>query len=86
MVTITLQQSIGSSHTVRSSSPISTASCQKQPVTPDMLEAMVIACGANPRVSDVHFLAACLMGFAAFLRYDELSSLKCSDILLFVGS
>jgi len=48
-----------------------------------MLEAMVIACGANPSLSDVRFLAACLLGFAAFLRYDELSSLKCSDILFF---
>jgi len=56
---------------------------KKEPITPDMLEAMVRACGAKPSLSDVRFLAACLLGFAAFLRYEELSSLKCSDVLFF---
>ncbi|XP_065889002.1 integrase/recombinase xerD homolog [Dysidea avara] len=56
---------------------------RKEPITPDMLEAMVRACGANPTLADVRFLAVCLLGFAAFLRYEELSNLKCSDVLFF---
>ena len=56
---------------------------RKEPITPDMLEAMVRACGANPTLSDVRFLDVCLLGFAAFLRYEELTNLKCSDVLFF---
>jgi len=37
---------------------------KKEPLTPDMLEAMVRACGPHPSLADVRFLAACLLGFA----------------------
>ena len=40
---------------------------KKEPITGGVLEHMVLACGANPSLADVRFLAACLLAFAAFL-------------------
>ena len=53
---------------------------KKEPITGGVLEHMVLACGADPSLADVRFLAACLLAFAAFLRYDELADLQCTDI------
>ena len=53
---------------------------KKEPITPGMLEAMVEACGAQPSLGDLRILAACLLSFAAFLRYDVVSQLHCSDV------
>ena len=53
---------------------------KKEPITAVMLEHMVQDCGSNPSLADVRFLAACLLGSAAFLRYDELV-FWCQDLL-----
>ena len=46
---------------------------------------MVRACGAHPSLADVRFLAACLLGFAAFLRYEEIAKLNCNDVEFFTN-
>ena len=46
-----------------------------------MLSDMVQACQPNPSLGDLRLMAACLLGFAAFLRYDELSKLRCEDLV-----
>ena len=45
-----------------------------------MLSDMVQACQPDPSLGDLRLMAACLLGFAAFLRYDELSKLRCEDL------
>ena len=52
----------------------------KEPVTVDMLKAMVEAAGPEPSLSEVRLLAVCLVAFAGFLRCNELIKFKCSDI------
>ena len=53
---------------------------RKEPVTADMLKAMVEAAGPDPSLTEVRLLAVCLVAFAGFLRCNELIKLKCSDI------
>lgn len=53
---------------------------KKRPVTSEMLNDMVQACQPDPSLGDLRLMAACLLGFAAFLRYDELSKLRCEDL------
>jgi len=53
---------------------------KKEPITCVVLEHMVLACGVDPSLPDVHFLAAYLLALVAFLRYDELADLRCTDI------
>ena len=53
---------------------------RKEPVTSDMMSAMVNSLGAAPSLTDVRLVAACLLAFSAFLRYDELAKLRCCDI------
>ena len=53
---------------------------KKQPITSEMLSDMVQACQPDPSLGDLRLMAACLLGFAAFLRYDELSKLRCEDL------
>ena len=53
---------------------------RKEPVTADMLKAMVEATGSEPPLSKVRLLAVCLVAFAGFLHCNELIKLKCSDI------
>jgi len=45
---------------------------------------MVEACGAQPSLGDLRILAACLLSFAAFLRYDVVSQLRCSDVAFYL--
>lgn len=52
---------------------------RKEPVTTDMLSALVSSLSANPSLSDVRLVAACLLAFSAFLR-DELAKLRCCDV------
>ena len=54
---------------------------KKRPFTGEMLGDMVQACQPDPSLGDLRLLAACLLGFAAFLRYDELAKLRCEDLL-----
>eukprot|EP00731_Ephydatia_muelleri_P006914 Em0003g1162a len=42
---------------------------RKEPVTADMLKAMVEAAGPDPPLSEVRLLAVCLVAFAGFLRW-----------------
>ena len=53
---------------------------RKEPVSGDMITALVESLGSNPTLSDLRLVAACLLAFSAFLRYDELSKLRCCDI------
>ena len=53
---------------------------KKEPVTADMLAALVKSLGQSPSLADVRLAASCLLGFAAFLRFDELAKLRCCDI------
>ena len=53
---------------------------RKEPVTADMLKAMVEAAGPAPSLTEVRLLAVCLVAFAGFMRCDELIKLKCEDI------
>ena len=53
---------------------------RKEPVTAEMLQAMVASVGVDPSLSQVRLLAICLVAFAGFLRCDELLKLRCSDV------
>ena len=53
---------------------------QKEPVTANILKAMVEATGPEPPLSDVRLLAVWLVVFAGFLHCNELIKLKCYDI------
>ena len=53
---------------------------RKEPVTSDMMSAIVNSLGAVPSLTDVRLVAAYLLAFSAFLRYDELAKLRCCDI------
>ena len=53
---------------------------RKEPVSRDMIEALVNSLGDRPTLTDVRLVAACLLAFSAFLRYDELAKLRCCDV------
>ena len=53
---------------------------RKEPITADMLKAMVEAAGPDPSLTEIRLLAVCLLAFAGFMRCDELVKLKCDDI------
>ena len=52
----------------------------KEPITTDVLVALVHSLGSTPSLADIRLAASCLLAFAAFLRYDELAKLRCCDI------
>ena len=45
-----------------------------------MIVALVNSLGKSPTLFDVRLVAACMLAFSAFLRYDELARLRCSDV------
>ncbi len=53
---------------------------KKEPVTTDMLAALVQGLSQSASLSDVRLVASSLLAFAAFLRFDELAKLRCCDI------
>lgn len=53
---------------------------RKEPVTAEMLKAMVEAAGPEPSLLEVRLLALCLLAFAGFLRCEELVKLECADV------
>ena len=53
---------------------------RKEPVTAEMLLAMVDATGPSPSLTEVRLLAICLVAFAGFLRCEELLKLRCADV------
>ena len=52
----------------------------KEPFSNDMIVALVNSLGKSPTLSDVCLVAACILAFSAFLRYDELARLRFSDV------
>ena len=50
---------------------------KKEPVTRDMLLAVVENFGQSPSLSEVRLATAMLLGYATFLRYNEMAKLKC---------
>ncbi|KAL5497424.1 hypothetical protein EMCRGX_G013893 [Ephydatia muelleri] len=53
---------------------------RKEPVTAEMLLAMVEAAGPSPSLTEIRLLAICLVAFAGFLRCEELLKLRCADV------
>ena len=59
---------------------LSRPTVKKEPVTPVMLQEMVDSVGPTPSLSQIRLLNICLLAYAAFLRIDELTKLRCCDI------
>ena len=53
---------------------------RKEPVTTDKMSTLVESLGDVPSLTDMRLVAACLLAFSAFLRYDELAKLRCCDV------
>lgn len=53
---------------------------KKRPVTAEMLKEIAQSLGPGAPLSEVRLLAAAVLSFAGFLRYDELSNLRCCDV------
>lgn len=56
---------------------------KKQPVTADMLINLCAKYSSSTDLLVVRDLCMILLSFCGFLRFDELSSLKCNDIMIF---
>ena len=55
---------------------------KKEPNTTEMLEAIVCNASTSGSLSDLRLATACLLGFAGFLRFDELINLRPCDFQL----
>ena len=53
---------------------------RKEPITTDMLLVWVESLGTSPSLADIRLIAIALLAFSAFLRYDELSKVRCCDV------
>ena len=60
---------------------------KKEPITPVMLNDLVSRyfCIHHPSLYHARTVALCLIAYAGFLRYDELSSLLCLDVTFHPG-
>jgi integrase len=57
---------------------------KKEPITPDILQTIVLLYGNKTcNLKDLRITCMCLLGYAGFLRFSELASLKRSDISSF---
>ena len=57
---------------------------KKEPITPDILPKIVLLYGNKYcNLKDLRIACMCLLGYAGFLRFSELASLKRSDISFF---
>ena len=54
---------------------------KKEPITLEMLEAMVDDANKSGSLSDLRLVTACLLGFAGFLRFDEMINLRPCDFI-----
>ena len=53
---------------------------KKEPVTPEMISSICNRfAGPNANLSDLRLAAICVTAYSAFLRYNELASLRCCD-------
>ena len=55
---------------------------KKEPMTVEMLQAMVKDADKNETLTNVRLVTACLLAFAGFLRFDELVNIRCCDLVL----
>ena len=55
---------------------------KKEPMTVEMLQAMVKDADRNETLTNVRLVTACLLAFAGFLRFDELVNIRCCDLVL----
>ena len=53
---------------------------RKEPITADMLKAMVEAARPDPALTEVRLLVVCFLAYAGYMRCDQLVKLKCEDI------
>ena len=53
---------------------------KKEPITLDLLRQMVQTSATPPSLAESRLLAICLLAFSAFLRIDEVLSIRCCDI------
>ena len=54
---------------------------KKEPVTPEMISSICNRfAGPNANLSDLRLAAICVTAYSAFLRYNELASLRCCDV------
>lgn len=53
---------------------------KKKPVTVEMLQEKVASMSHNPTLAEVRLSTICLLAFAAFLRFNEISKLRCCDL------
>ena len=57
---------------------------KKEPITADILQLLVDRFGGEEAsLSDIQTLAICLISFAGFFRFDEISNLRESDVIFF---
>lgn len=57
---------------------------KKEPITPEILAKLVDKfAGESADLDDIRIVAICLMSFAGFLRYNEVSALKESDLHIY---
>ena len=56
---------------------------KKEPITPNILKALVDKFGKEATLSDIRTLTICLLGYSGFFRYSELSKLKKCDVKFF---
>ena len=53
---------------------------KKEPITIEMLRAMVDDVTKNETLANVRLTAACLLAFSGFLRFNELVNIRCCDV------
>lgn len=56
--------------------------CKKEPVTPELLEKKFMHLFMGSNVKNLRIICACLIGYAGFLRSNELLNIKCCDIVI----
>lgn len=55
---------------------------KKEPVTPSMLRSLVESMPPKPSLAELRLVTSVLLAYAAFLRFDELSKLRCRDVVV----
>ena len=55
---------------------------KKEPITVEILQAMVWDVDSNGTLTNVRLATACLLAFAGFLRFDELVHIRCCDLTI----
>ena len=58
---------------------------KKQPVSATLLQKMVQSLGQVPSLLDVRLVSVALLAFAGFLRYSEISGLRCYNVSFKAG-